>query len=222
VSNRIGGGSQIHRPSSCQSENVLVGLWSGGLSIANCWLISLRAMTNGRMSEADPSRWRVWVLSSSASLVIDRILMRSEAVAISIAIYFILFDELTHRPALGSPILVVLGILLIAVGQVWTIVLLHARFPPRRTGKSETLFRLGLVADDRRGEYFLQLTAPQKLTLLALTALGFASVATASSSMDTVSASSQRFFVSIMALFLLEQFAVILNEKGMRKGAQLP
>ncbi|MBW4078203.1 MAG: hypothetical protein HIU84_06790 [Acidobacteria bacterium] len=156
-------------------------------------------------------------MSSSTSLAIDRALTFLEAVAMVIAIYFILFDEVKHRPALGSPILVFLGILLIAVGQLWTIVLLQARFPPQRTGKSEKLFRLGLTGDRRTNEYFSQLTTAQKLTLLTLAALGFVSAATASSSMQVLSASSQQFFVSILALFLLSHFAVILNEKRVRQ-----
>jgi hypothetical protein len=136
--------------------------------------------------------------------------------------YFILFDEVMHHPALGSPILVFVGMVLIAVGQLWTVLLLQVRFPPRRTGKSEALFRLGLTGDRRTSEYFSQLTTAQKLTLLSLAALGFASAATAYSSMQTVGASSQRFFVSIMAVFLLSHYAVMLNEKRVRQRGLLP
>ena len=116
-------------------------------------------------------------MSSSASLAIDRALIRLEAAAIAVAMYFILFDEVMHHPALGLPILAFVGMVLIALGQLWTVLLLQVRFPSRRTGKSEALFRLGLTGDRRTSEYFSQLTTAQKLTLLSLAALGFASAA---------------------------------------------
>ena len=78
-----------------------------------------------------------WPISSRASLRIDRLLVVPTGLAALIAFGLIIIDLTTQRPVAGLDLLLVPGIPLLAIGQVWLIVVQQARLP-KQTGSWRT------------------------------------------------------------------------------------
>jgi hypothetical protein len=74
-----------------------------------------------------------WSISSRASLQIDKLLAPLSGLAALTAFVLVAIDLTTQRPVTGLDLLLVPGVPILGVGQVWVIVVQNARFP-RATG----------------------------------------------------------------------------------------
>jgi hypothetical protein len=71
---------------------------------------------------------RSWIITSPASLRIDKALVAFAGLAVLIAASIIIIDLTTDRPVTGLDPLAALAIPVLATGQVWSIIALNARF----------------------------------------------------------------------------------------------
>ena len=78
--------------------------------------------------------WRAWVQSSPASLRNTRVVRDIAGVALTIAFGFVLFTLVTGHAAAAAGVLLIPAVPALAFGQVWAIVVMNARRPPRGAG----------------------------------------------------------------------------------------
>jgi hypothetical protein len=72
-----------------------------------------------------------WPISSGTSLRVDKVLVVLSGLAASTALVLVAIDLTMQRPVNGLALLLVPGIPILAVGQVWVIVVQNARLPKR-------------------------------------------------------------------------------------------
>ncbi len=96
----------------------------------------------------DDSSSTAWILTSPASLKIERFLFFCDIVAVCVTASIVIHALVLNRPLSWPAPLLVVGIPLLAFGQVWTILALNARNPRRvRDGPIRRFDRLGLSGE---------------------------------------------------------------------------
>jgi len=92
--------------------------------------------------------WRAWLTGSPSARRVARCLAVAETAGIAVAVTLIAASLVRGGPAGGTGVLWVPGILLLAAGQVWAILVIKARQPPGRgrlfliqTGQSRSISR---------------------------------------------------------------------------------
>lgn len=84
----------------------------------------------GPGSPGSPGDWRDWLTHSSSARRLAGILAAADAAGIAVALTLIAASVIGGRPTGGTGVLLVPGILLLAAGQVWAILVAMARRPP--------------------------------------------------------------------------------------------
>jgi hypothetical protein len=127
-----------------------------------------------------PGGWRDWLTGSLSARRVARCLAVADTVGIAVAVALIAASLVRGGPAGGTGVLLVPGILLLAAGQVWAMLVMTARRPPG-SGRSRFLPEVGggrSIGQDLRA-YFGPLDRRVTRTVAVLFVIGSLSFITA-------------------------------------------
>jgi len=201
-----------------------------------------------RSDGTSSDRARSWLLSSPASLRIDKLLAALAGFAALVAVVVILTDLLTNQPVTGLDLILVPAIPLLAVGQVWTIIVVNARGPLIRGTWRTRMATSSAFRGDQLVRFFGGLPQRARVGLFVTFGLAWLSAMTAFPAITNggpapptpkcpwplsnhgdvtcvsqaaylhAGASLQRFTAGILAGFFLMHFGVAMSEVLRRSG----
>lgn len=120
---------------------------------------------------------RAWLTTSSTALRVDRWLSLAAGVAAALAAVVAATTLVTHTPLFGIEILLIPGIPLLILGQLWTILVLNARLP-KPTGGWLGKWKAQMQAQSQREFFFGGLPPWAGYALMAAILLGWLAAVT--------------------------------------------
>ncbi len=135
--------------------------------------------TDATAAIAQPRDWRTWITTSRAAGRIGVVIAVLALIAVGICVVIIVLDLIRQRAVPGVPVLLIAGIPLIAVGQLWAIGLMQARRPPSAGLRKRSLFTRSATRGNPMTLLFGPLAPRIAWTLMALAFLGWLAAGTA-------------------------------------------